>query len=649
VGASYSYTLTASGGAPPYTWRATGLPSGLAMSTTGTITGTPNVPGTSTPTVTVTDAQSRSTSKTFGLTVSGPILSITTASPLPAASIGKNYSLTFNVAGGTSPYLWSVSAGLPAGMTLDSNSGVLSGRPGTSGTFTFTVQVADSTQSTASKVFTLTVPAPPLTITTLPPLFNGIVGVPYAQTFSASGGKSPYRWSIASGDIGTLTLDPSGALQGTPQQTGTLSFTVQVTDAAGAVASQAFTVVVSLPQLTITTNSSLPDAAVGVAYSQQFSVSGGVAPYTWSVTGGAPPGLVLNPSTATLAGMPTSPGAFTILINANDAGGSSTTKSFRLNVSPAALKITSESQLPSVTVGSSVSQSMTAVGGLPPYTWSANGLPLGVTIDPSTGLLSGTVAAAGAFAFTVRVTDSLQASVVSLLHINVALPTPPDVTISGLAGTLNPADQTNLQVTLSSPYLVPISGQLILSFAPDSGNGDGTIQFSSGGRTANFTVAAGSTQAVFSGGPLGLQTGTVSGALSVSARLQAAGLDITPSSAPSVTGQIQRSAPVITGTQITPGTSSISIAVTGYSTALEVTQATFVFAASPGSTLQTQTITVPVETNFKQWYQDAASSRYGSQFTMTASFDIQGNVSAVIPQSVTLTNRTGSVTKSLVP
>jgi hypothetical protein len=650
VGASYTYSLTATGGVPPYTWRASGLPSGLSMTTGGTITGTPAAQGSSTVSVTVIDSVQQSSSKSLALTINGPSLSITTASPLPAAQAGQNYSVTFNAAGGTPPYKWSASGSLPAGLTLDSTSGTLSGRPTTAGTYSFTVQLSDAAQLSVSRAYTLTVPAPPLVITTLAPLFSGTVGAPYAQTFSASGGKPPYRWSVTSGDAGGLTLDStSGTLQGSPQRAGTFSFTVQVTDADGTVASQPFAVVVTMPQLTITTGSSLPDASVGVPYTQVFSVTGGRAPYSWSLSGVSVPGLGFNPDSATLSGIPTTPGSFTISLNASDSSGLSAVKSFRLTVKPASLRITSELQLPNSIVGASISYPMTAIGGVQPYSWSANGLPSGLTIDTGSGLLGGTLAAAGSFAFTVRVTDSQQTSVVGLFRLNVDLPTPPDVTISGLAPILQPADQATLQVNLSAPYSVTISGQLILSFAPESGAGDGTVQFSSGGRTANFTIPSGTTQAVFAGGPLGIQTGTVSGALKVSARFQAAGVDLTPSSVPSVAGQIQRSAPVITGTQVIPGTSTLSIAITGYSTTLEMTQATFMFAAAPGNSLEVQSITVPVETNFKQWYEDPSSSRYGSQFTMTATFNIKGNVSLVIPQSVTLTNRSGSATKSIAP
>jgi autotransporter-associated beta strand protein len=173
-------------------------------------------------------------------------LSITTASPLLGGQAGVSYSATLEATGGTTPYTWSVASGsLPGGLTL-SPAGAVSGTPTAAGTFTFTAQVTDHAAATASKAFTVTIAAAALSITTASPLPSGQVGVSYSATLEATGGTTPYTWSVASGSLpGGLTLSPAGAVSGTPTAAGTFAFTAQVTDHAAATASKSFTIAVA--------------------------------------------------------------------------------------------------------------------------------------------------------------------------------------------------------------------------------------------------------------------------------------------------------------------------------------------------------------------------------------------------------------------
>ena len=152
---------------------------------------------------------------------------IDTASPLPSGTVGTAYSQTFAAIGGTPPYSWSVTSGtLPAGLTL-STTGILSGMPTTVDNSNFTVQVTGG--GTATKSFSLTINAD-LVIDTASPLPSGTVGTAYNQTFAASGGISPYSWSVTSGTLPAgLTLSTAGILSGTPTTVDNSNFTVQVT------------------------------------------------------------------------------------------------------------------------------------------------------------------------------------------------------------------------------------------------------------------------------------------------------------------------------------------------------------------------------------------------------------------------------------
>ncbi len=218
-----------------------------------------------------------------------------TPSTLPNAVTGTPYSISLAAAGGTAPYSWSGSGSFPPGLQITS-AGVLSGTPTQVGNFTFLIQAIDSTGASATSSFSISVSAGTLTITTISPLFNATVGSPYSQQFQASGGQLPYSWSITAGQVAPFTLNAStGVLQGTPTSPATLTFTVQVGDAAHATASQVFSLNIAAPPLVISTAIALPSAAVGISYAQPFAATGGLPPYTWILASGAVPGLSLDP------------------------------------------------------------------------------------------------------------------------------------------------------------------------------------------------------------------------------------------------------------------------------------------------------------------------------------------------------------------
>jgi sugar lactone lactonase YvrE len=159
VGVSYSYTLVAAGGSPPDTWSLSSgaLPSGLSLSSAGTITGTPTTIGNSTFAVRVTDGSSANATQTFSLTIAS-VFTITTDPVLLSGFVGGAYSQTLSAAGGNPPYTWASSGALPPGLTL-SASGTITGTPTVAGGYAFTIRVTDSASATATKASTLTVMA----------------------------------------------------------------------------------------------------------------------------------------------------------------------------------------------------------------------------------------------------------------------------------------------------------------------------------------------------------------------------------------------------------------------------------------------------------------------------------------------------------
>ena len=154
---------------------------------------------------------------------------------LPRATLQTPYSATLRAAGGSGARTWSVIAGtLPSGLSLNAATGTISGTPTTAGNSNFTVNVADSGTPTKSVTTTLSISvaavAPLLAVANSLP--NGNIGGPYDAVLTATGGKAPYTWTVAAGALPAgLTLAPStGTITGTPNTTGSFTFTMQVTD-----------------------------------------------------------------------------------------------------------------------------------------------------------------------------------------------------------------------------------------------------------------------------------------------------------------------------------------------------------------------------------------------------------------------------------
>lgn len=362
---------------------------------------------------TVTDGQGVGTIQNDDVAVN-----ITTTS-LPNGTAGANYANTIATTGGLAPIGFSVAVGpLPPGLSLNTSNGLISGTPTAVGTYTFSINAADSNtpQTNDTQSYTVTIGAPTITLSPVS-LPGGTVGVAFNQTVTASGGTAPYGYAITAGSLpaGLVLGTASGIISGTPTQGGTFNFTVTATDeSTGAGApfsgSRAYTLTIGAPTITLAT---LGDGQVGAAYSGSAAASGGTAPYGYAVTSGAlPAGLVLGTASGIVSGTPTAAGTFSFAITATDesVGGSYTgTRNYTVIIAAPAIALTpGSSVLPAAQAGAAYSQQLTASGATAPYTYavSAGSLPAGLALNPSTGLISGTPAAAGTFNFSVRATDS---------------------------------------------------------------------------------------------------------------------------------------------------------------------------------------------------------------------------------------------------
>lgn len=473
IGTAYSQSLTGSGGTTPYTFTIDSgtLPGGLTLSTTGVLSGTPTTQGSFAFAIRMTDSTTggtHSTTRNYTITVGTPMT--VTPATLPSGQVGAAYNQTIGAIDGAPPYSFAVTAGtLPAGLTLTTG-GVLSGTPTAGGSFNVTITATDSGGATASRAYTLSIGGAALALapTTLPAMSYN---TPISVALTASGGTAPYSYAISGGTFPTgLTLSATGTLSGTPSAPGSYNFTVTATDSSSGVGapftvSQAYSVTISVPTITIAPTT-LPDATIGIAYSQSLSASGGTAPYSFSVSAGAlPPGMLLSAG-GMFTGTPSAGGSFTFTITAADsspAGPYSASQVYTLTIGAPSITL-APTTLPAATMEAPYTAALSATGGIAPYSYAVTtgALPAGLTLS-ATGALSGTPSGHGSFAFTVTATDS-----------------------SGGTGPYTGTQSYNLTV---SPPLAPFAGDVNASIAYGSSANPIALSLS-GGTATSVAVAA---------------------------------------------------------------------------------------------------------------------------------------------------------------
>lgn len=429
IGQVYSAQLLVGGGASPYTFTVLSgtLPTGLSLSAfSGQITGTPVASSFGSITFRVTDATGATAQVTLALSVGQSTLQFTTAT-LANASLNQAYSFPIQVSGGLSPYTYNVTSGtVPNGLTLNQSTGLLTGTPTQAGLYSFVVRVQDSASATVTRNFEITVLNSSFRITTAT-LPNGRVNQPYLQVIETQGGLSPVRLEIVSTLVSGfpppgLVLSQNGTLQGTPTTLGNYTFTVRATDAQNLAVQANYTVTIQ-PPAPVITQTSLPQGAVGQAYQQTFSATGGSGGgFTYSlVTGTLPPGLSLAPN-GSLAGNPTQAGNYTFTVRVSDSAQQSSDATFTLVIAQAAqpLSVSALAPPPGV-LFFPYNFNLSATGGREPYIWSlvSGPLPNGLRID-STGGINGLLLAPGTYRFTVRVSDSIGGVSDAVLAVSVA-------------------------------------------------------------------------------------------------------------------------------------------------------------------------------------------------------------------------------------
>ncbi len=465
-GVPVSVTLQVSNGVPPYTWNvvsgalptgsgpATNAAAGTASSTLaldkngGNISGTPILAGNYQVTVQVTDANRATATQLYSITVREP-LQISTASLKGWTEGVDGYLDTLTATGGSPSYTWSIdSSKLPAGLIYNTTTGVISGKPTKAGTYPFTVTLRDSAPipQTASADLSITInaaatsPTPLKDTSSIQSFKNGVL-INQSLLTTDLGGTAPYTWSLITGSlptgtlptgnyvcaagtgpgVGTICLDPSGAIVGIPSVAASYSFKLQVKDSLGGIATPTYTFTVIDPLLI---DSTPPKSGnTNNIYNFAIQATGGTTPYTWSSNDFKIPGLTFKDGV--IAGTPTTAGTYNFTASITDSASKqqSDSKSFSLTITDPF--VISTSTLPNVQINQTYNQTLAVKGGRLPYSYSVTKgvLPAGLGLDANTGIITGTAATLGTYSFIITATDADSRTTTQTYSITVSAST----------------------------------------------------------------------------------------------------------------------------------------------------------------------------------------------------------------------------------
>src|SRR5437870_1036733 len=550
VGVAFTYQIVASN--CPTSYNATGLPSGLTVNTsTGLISGTPTTAGTYSVTISATNSGGTG-SATLTLTIKPPAPVITS----PATATGQvGVAFSYQITATNNPTSYNAT-GLPAGLTVNTSTGLISGTPTTAGTYSVTISATNS-GGTGSATLTLTInPAKPVITSSL--TATGQVGVAFSYQITATNNPTSYN---ATGLPAGLTVNPStGVISGTPTTTGIYSVTISATNSGGTgtatliitinnpvptttsispncvtAGSIGFTLTLtgtnfvsgsvvnfggtsltptssSSTQLTVTVPASLvatagtvsvtvvnPSPGGGSSNAQTFTIANtpvitspltatgtvGVAfsytitatnnPTTYTVTGTLPPGVTQGNGSNrnVISGTPTAAGTYSVTITVSNGGGAckSASATLVITICPDAPSITS-SLTASATLGTPFSYQITADNS--PISFDATDLPGGLTVCHNSsegctpGLISGTPTALGVFPVIISATSAN----------------------TGPCGSNTATDTLALTITLpSGTFIAPFPGQTnVFNWGTTPPSANATIPFPNPSTNNSFVL-----------------------------------------------------------------------------------------------------------------------------------------------------------------
>ena len=406
TGAAGSFTVTATGFPAPAFSETGALPAGVSLNTTtGVMSGTPaaGTGGSYVISITASNAAGTSAAQSFTLTVNQePVITSATAATFTTGAAG---SFTVTATGFPAP-AFSETGALPAGVSFNTTTGVLSGTLGASagGSYPLTFTATNAAGTSAVQSFTLTVNQLPAVTSANKTTFT--VGTSGTFTVTGTGFPAPTFSETGALPAGVSLNTTTGVMSGTPAAGTGGSYVISITasNAAGTSAAQSFTLTVD--QAPVITSATAATFTAGTASSFTVTAAGFPAP-TFTKTGTLPAGVTFVAGTGVLSGTPGAKagGSYPLTFTATNAAGTSAAQSFTLTVNQ--LPAVTSANNTTFTVGTSGTFTVTGTGFPAPLTFAETGaLPAGVSLNTTTGVMSGTPAAGTGGSYVISITAS---------------------------------------------------------------------------------------------------------------------------------------------------------------------------------------------------------------------------------------------------
>jgi PKD repeat protein len=432
IGTTFAYSIVASG--TPTSYGATGLPPGLTL-TANAIGGTPTTAGTYPAIITATNASGTDTT-TLTITVTATALAPVITSPLTApGTVGAPFFTYFIVAsGGPTSF---TSSGLPAGLVFNATTGSITGTPTTAGISIVTLG-ATNTTGTGKATLTITVAAAAVApIITSAITAPGSVGTTFV-TYNIIATGLPTSYGATGLPAGLTVNSLTGRINGTPTTAGIFVATLNATNSTGTGTATLTITVAAAGVAPIVTNGPLTAAAtIGTPFTFTIAATGTPTSYAASPL---PAGLSIVAGTGVITGTPTAGGTTAVLLGATNATGTGTaTLTITVGSASGTPIITSPTSVVG-TVGTTFVTYPIVATGLP-TSYSATGLPAGLSINAISGAINGTPTTAGTSSVTLQATNAIGTGT-TILTITVAPIASSRIVAFSARALSGPGDQT---------------------------------------------------------------------------------------------------------------------------------------------------------------------------------------------------------------